>query len=213
MATGGGRSRDGRAARAHRHDAKHKQIFTSRTWNEVAECVHSGLVGAGYRWCAGKHSRYHPNANHEDENPVVGISVPTSPGWQGEAGSPRWTTSHQAVLLFLPLPALEGFALRWHSIRHSGSERYPMITKVAMHLGMWLRCPLPPKQPLSPLCAGTCVPSTQDVHFASGHKGAPMLPMGHSLDFPHKRMLTSRDIRERVPSAAVNLLRIMGCSA
>jgi fatty acid desaturase len=55
------------------HDAGHKQIFTSRRWNEIAGYVHSGLTGVSYDWWVGKHSRHHANPNHEDDDPDLDI--------------------------------------------------------------------------------------------------------------------------------------------
>ncbi len=106
------------------HDAGHKQIFTSRRWNDIAGYVHSGLVGVSYDWWVGKHSRHHANPNHEDEDPDVDISVLAFTQRQSAAkrGPLRWIAAHQAFLFF-PLLLLEGFALHWHSIKYAGRER------------------------------------------------------------------------------------------
>ncbi|GLY48953.1 acyl-CoA desaturase [Lentzea sp. NBRC 102530] len=178
------------------HDAGHKQIFASRRWNEVVGYVHSGIVGVSYDWWVGKHSRHHANPNHEDEDPDVDISVLAFTQRQGEAksGALRWIASKQAVLFF-PLLLLEGFALHWHSIRHSGRERAVMIANVVVYLAVvfWV---------LSPVYAVAFVLVHQALwgfymgcSFAPNHKGMPVLSAGHTLDFLRKQVLTSRNIR------------------
>jgi fatty acid desaturase len=178
------------------HDAGHKQIFTSKRWNEVAGYVHSGLTGVSYDWWVGKHNRHHANPNHEDEDPDVDISVLAFTHRQAAAkrGALRWVASHQAVLFF-PLLLLEGFALHWHSIRHSGRERSLMIAHVVVYLAVvfWV---------LSPVHAIAFVLVHQGLwgfymgcSFAPNHKGMPVLSAGHSLDFLRKQVLTSRNIR------------------
>ncbi|MCG8921228.1 acyl-CoA desaturase [Lentzea sp. CC55] len=178
------------------HDAGHKQIFASRKWNEIAGYVHSGLVGVSYDWWVSKHNRHHANPNHEDEDPDVDISVLAFTQRQGLAkrGPLRWIASRQAVLFF-PLLLLEGFALHWHSIRHSGRERPLMIANVVVYLVVvfWV---------LSPVYAISFVLVHQAVwgfymgcSFAPNHKGMPVLSAGHSLDFLRKQVLTSRNIR------------------
>ncbi len=178
------------------HDAGHKQIFTSRKWNEIAGYVHAGLTGVSYDWWVSKHNRHHANPNHEDEDPDVDISVLAFTQRQGAAkrGPRRWIASHQAVLFF-PLLFLEGFALHWHSIRHGGRERFLMIANVVVYLGVvfWV---------LSPVYAVAFVLVHQGLwgfymgcSFAPNHKGMPVLSAGHSLDFLRKQVLTSRNIR------------------
>ena len=178
------------------HDAGHKQIFSSRKWNEVVGYVHSGLVGVSYDWWVSKHNRHHANPNHEDEDPDVDITVLAFTQRQGLAkrGPLRWIASHQAVLFF-PLLFLEGFALHWHSIRHSGRERVVMIANVVVYLAVvfWV---------LSPVYAIAFVLVHQALwgfymgcSFAPNHKGMPVLSAGHTLDFLRKQVLTSRNIR------------------
>ncbi|MFD4676589.1 fatty acid desaturase family protein [Lentzea sp. NPDC058450] len=178
------------------HDAGHKQIFASRRWNEVVGYVHSGIVGVSYDWWVGKHSRHHANPNHEDEDPDVDISVLAFTQRQGEAksGVLRWIAARQAFLFF-PLLFLEGFALHWHSIRHSGRERAVMIANVVVYLAVvfWV---------LSPVYAIAFVLVHQALwgfymgcSFAPNHKGMPVLSAGHTLDFLRKQVLTSRNIR------------------
>lgn len=178
------------------HDAGHKQIFASRRWNEITGYVHSGLVGVSYDWWVGKHNRHHANPNHEDEDPDVDISVLAFTRRQGVAkrGALRWIASRQAVLFF-PLLLLEGFALHWHSIRHSGRERTVMIANVVVYLAIvfWV---------LSPVYAIAFILVHQALwgfymgcSFAPNHKGMPVLSAGHTLDFLRKQVLTSRNIR------------------
>ncbi|KOV84121.1 acyl-CoA desaturase [Nocardia sp. NRRL S-836] len=177
------------------HDAGHKQIFASRRWNEITGYFHSGLIGVSYDWWVGKHSRHHANPNHEDEDPDVDISVLAFTQRQGAAksGALRWIAARQAVLFF-PLLLLEGYALHWHSIRHSGRERYLMIANVVVYLGVvfWV---------LSPAYAIAFVLVHQGLwglymgcSFAPNHKGMPVLSAGHSLDFLRKQVLTSRNV-------------------
>jgi fatty acid desaturase len=177
------------------HDAGHKQIFASRRWNQITGYLHSGLVGVSHDWWVSKHNRHHANPNHEDEDPDVDISVLAFTQRQSAAkrGPLRWIAARQAVLFF-PMLLLEGFALHWHSVRHSGRERYVMIANVVVYLGVvfWV---------LSPAYAIAFVLVHQGLwglymgcSFAPNHKGMPVLSAGHSLDFLRKQVLTSRNI-------------------
>jgi fatty acid desaturase len=178
------------------HDAGHKQIFTAKRWNLLTGYVHSGLIGVSHDWWVSKHNRHHANPNHEDEDPDVDISVLAFTQKQGESkrGPLRWIASHQAALFF-PLLLLEGYALHWHSIRHSGRERFMMIAHVVVYLAavFWV---------LSPVYAIAFVLVHQGVwgfymgcSFAPNHKGMPVLSAGHTLDFLRKQVLTSRNVR------------------
>ncbi len=177
------------------HDAGHKQIFASRRWNQITGYLHSGLVGVSHDWWVSKHNRHHANPNHEDEDPDVDISVLAFTQRQSAAkrGPLRWIAARQAVLFF-PMLLLEGFALHWHSVRHSGRERYVMIANIVVYLGVvfWV---------LSPGYAIAFVLVHQGLwglymgcSFAPNHKGMPVLSAGHSLDFLRKQVLTSRNI-------------------
>ena len=58
------------------HDAAHRQIFASGTWNEWASLVIANLyAGMSYGWWQHKHSRHHAKPNQVGADPDIGTGA------------------------------------------------------------------------------------------------------------------------------------------
>ena len=103
------------------HDAAHRQMFTSSTWNAwTARILAGGFAGLSFAWWRAKHNMHHKAPNLE------GPTTPTSaPGRSRSppASSPQRTTGFAGWFvqrqgwLFFPLLTLEGLNLHAESIR------------------------------------------------------------------------------------------------
>ena len=186
------------------HDAGHKQIFRGRRANDRVGYALGGLVGISYGWWMGKHTRHHASPNHEDDDPD--LEIPMLAFTQGQSrnrrGFLRWTARHQAALFF-PLLLLEGLSLHWSSIeavwrREGGAHRREAVLLFA-HIAAYLTAVF---LVLSPPIAVAFIAVHQGLwgvymgcSFAPGHKGMPTYTGETQLDFLHKQVLTSRNVR------------------
>ncbi|MCE6993493.1 acyl-CoA desaturase [Saccharothrix sp. S26] len=186
------------------HDAGHRQVFADHKNNQVMGLLLGNLlIGVGYGWWMGKHTRHHANPNHEDEDPDVDIAVLAFSAEQAERkrGFFRWVVKHQAWLFF-PLLLLEGFSL--HVISTAAAVRREVkgwrleLVLMGMHVVVYLTTVF---LLMSPLKAVVFIAVHQGVFgvymgisFAPNHKGMPVLQAGHQLDFLRKQVLTSRNV-------------------
>ncbi|TQM80687.1 fatty acid desaturase [Saccharothrix saharensis] len=186
------------------HDAGHRQVFADHKTNQTMGLLLGNLlIGVGYGWWMGKHTRHHANPNHEDEDPDVDIAVLAFSAEQAERkrGFFRWVVKHQAWLFF-PLLLLEGFSL--HVISAAAAVRREVkgwkleLVLMAVHVVVYLGAVF---LLMSPLKAVVFIAVHQGVFgvymgisFAPNHKGMPVLQAGHQLDFLRKQVLTSRNV-------------------
>ncbi|MFE9746201.1 fatty acid desaturase family protein [Saccharothrix saharensis] len=186
------------------HDAGHRQVFADHKTNQTMGLLLGNLlIGVGYGWWMGKHTRHHANPNHEDEDPDVDIAVLAFSAEQAERkrGFFRWVVKHQAWLFF-PLLLLEGFSL--HVISTAAAVRREVkgwrleLVLMAVHVVVYLGAVF---LLMSPLKAVVFIAVHQGVFgvymgisFAPNHKGMPVLQAGHQLDFLRKQVLTSRNV-------------------
>jgi fatty acid desaturase len=185
------------------HDAGHKQIFRTRRPNDAIGIAHGGLVGMSYQWWITGHNRHHANPNHEDHDPDLDIPALafTSRQARMKRGFLRWMAKHQAVLFF-PLLTLEGLNLHVSGIkavwRGDTTMRRLEGALLTTHLAGYLVAVF---LVLSPGVAVVFIVVHQALwgiymgsSFAPNHKGMPTMT-GRPLDFLHRQVLTSRNIR------------------
>jgi fatty acid desaturase len=102
------------------HDAAHRQMFTSSTWNAwTARILAGAFAGLSFAWWRTKHNRHHKGPNHEGYDPDIGPgTIAFTPGIVAErtTGFAGWLVKHQGWLFF-PLLTLEGLNLHAESIR------------------------------------------------------------------------------------------------
>jgi len=188
------------------HDAAHRQIFRSGRWNDWASLVVGDLfVGMSYGWWQHKHTRHHATPNQEGADPDIELPVIvfTSKQAAGRPASIRWLIGHQGWFFF-PILLLEGLSLHASSVRrvlarepvrHRWVEIGFLATRVLGFLALvcWVLSPgkaavfLAVQLGLFGLYMG--------LSFAPNHKGMPLVPRGVRLDFLHRQVLMSRNIR------------------
>lgn len=189
------------------HDAAHRQIFASATWNDWTARVLSGLfTGLSVTWWKGKHTRHHAAPNQEGRDPDIapGLLAFTPTIAEGRsAGVPGWFQRHQGWLFF-PLLTLEGINLHVASIReltgggHSRHRAIELSLILARHTvlvgGLFLL--LPPSKALVFLVVQEAVLGLWlGASFAPNHKGMPIVPPSMRIDFLHRQVLMSRNVR------------------
>ncbi|MFI9006622.1 fatty acid desaturase family protein [Actinosynnema sp. NPDC053489] len=186
------------------HDAGHRQVFAEHRTNQVMGLLLGNLlIGVGYGWWMGKHTRHHANPNHEDEDPDVDIAVLAFSAEQAERkrGFFRWVVKHQAWLFF-PLLLLEGFSLHVIStaaaVRGEVKDRRLELVLLAAHFAVYLTAVFllmsPGKAVLFIAVHQGVFGVYMGISFAPNHKGMPVLQAGHQLDFLRKQVLTSRNV-------------------
>lgn len=186
------------------HDAGHKQILRTHRANDVIGYIHGGMVGLSYGWWMDQHTRHHANPNQEQDDPDIHIPALafTEEQSAGKRGFLRWVARYQAFLFF-PLLLLEGLSLHVSSVqtlwRPRLRARKTEAILLAAHFAAYLTVVF---LVLSPLTAVVFILVHQCLwgvymgcSFAPGHKGMPILPRGHSLDFLRRQVLTSRNVR------------------
>ncbi len=188
------------------HDAAHRQMFLSKAWNEWTARVLSGaVVGLSYGWWRSKHNRHHANPNKVDRDPDVAsgvLALTREIADQRAAGLRGWCTSHQGWLFF-PLLMLEGINLHVASVRslvgtrdrHRMVELLLIVVRFAVLLGLLLLL-LPLGKVVAFLAIQLAVFGLLlGGSFAPNHKGMPIVPRDLKVDFLHRQVLMSRNVR------------------
>ena len=187
------------------HDAGHRQIFRSRRANDLVGLIHANLLlGVSFGWWVGKHNRHHSNPNHEELDPDISITALafTADQANSKRGLVRLVARYQG-LLFFPLLLLEAAHLHMASIkaivagrgRAGAVEGLLLLVHVAAYTAVVLLV-------LTPLQAVPFILVQQGLFglylgcsFAPNHKGMPTLGDEEELDFLHRQVLTSRNVR------------------
>jgi fatty acid desaturase len=187
------------------HDVGHRQIFPSPRWNNLVGLACADLAtGISYGYWVDKHNRHHSHPNEIGADPDVGPGVISWTAEQAGArtGLGRVVARHQAALFF-PLASLEAVSLHVSSaralgrkpVRHTPTEAVLLLAHAGVYLGAVFLA-------LSPLRALAFIAVQQGVFglylacaFAPNHKGMPMPAAGQRLDFVHRQVTTSRNVR------------------
>jgi fatty acid desaturase len=187
------------------HDAGHRQIFRSRRANDLVGLVHGNLLlGMSFDWWVGKHNRHHSNPNHEDLDPDISITALAFTADQASSkhGLVRLIARYQGFLLF-PLLLLEAAHLHMASIKAIVTGRGLAVAVegllLLVHVAAYTAAVL---LVLTPLQAVAFILVQQGLFglylgcsFAPNHKGMPTLSDEEELDFLHRQVLTSRNVR------------------
>jgi fatty acid desaturase len=193
------------------HDGGHQQMFSSRHANDlVGRLAGNLLVGLSYGWWVGKHNRHHANPNKEGHDPDIGDGVLafTTTQIAARTGGIGRVIARCQAWLFFPLLTLEGLNLHVASVRallpHAersarGGSRPSEALLLVVHLGAYIGGLL---LVMSPLKVVMFVAIHQAVFglymgcsFAPNHKGMPTLTANTELDYLHRQVLTSRNVR------------------
>lgn len=187
------------------HDAGHRQIFRSRRANDLLGLVHANLaIGLSYGWWIDKHNRHHANPNTEGADPdIIVAPLAFSRGQAGGLRGLRAAFVRVQGYLFLPLLTLEAMSLHLSSIqavfRAKLRRRPTEIALLATHAVLYLTAVF---VVLSPVQGVVFIAVHQGLFgvylgsaFAPNHKGMPILDAGNDLDYLHRQVLTSRNVR------------------
>ena len=187
------------------HSAGHRQIFWSRRLNDLVGLACADLgTGISYGYWVDKHNRHHSHPNQVGSDPDVGPGVIswTPEQTASKTGLGRALAKHQAALFF-PLVCLEALnlhvssarSLRTSVVRHKPAEVALLVAHAAFYLGAVFVV-------LSPLRAVAFLVVQQGVFglylgcaFAPNHKGMTMPAPGQKLDFVHRQVTTSRNVK------------------
>ncbi len=190
------------------HDAAHRQMFTSSTWNAwTARILAGAFAGLSFAWWRGKHNAHHKGPNLEGYDPDIGPgAIAFTPGIvaQRSAGLAGWFVKRQGWLFF-PLLTLEGLNLHVESIRAARDTSSPLpwrrveLVLVVVRLSAYVAILLA----FLPLGKATAFFAVQmavfgfclGASFAPAHKGMPLVPPEMKLDFLRRQVMVSRNVR------------------
>jgi fatty acid desaturase len=189
------------------HDAAHRQIFASGKANDWASLVIGNLfVGMSYGWWRHKHTRHHANPNKQGSDPDIELPViAVTPERVERVRNPllKWVMSHQGWFFF-PILLLEGLSLHASSVRRvlardRVERRWAEIVFLGVRLIGFVVLAF---VVLSPGLAFAFLGVQLGVFgfymgitFAPNHKGMAVVPPETKLDFLHRQVLTSRNVR------------------
>jgi fatty acid desaturase len=187
------------------HDAGHRQIFGSRRANDLIGLAHANLlVGVSFHWWVGKHNRHHSNPNHEDLDPDISITALafTSDQAASKHGLVRLIARYQAWLFF-PLLLLEAAHLHLASSKAilAGRGRTNTVEGLLLlaHVAGYTTALALVLSPLQAVAFALLQQGLFGLYlgcsFAPNHKGMPTLTNDQELDFLHRQVLTSRNVR------------------
>jgi fatty acid desaturase len=188
------------------HDASHRQMFTSATWNSwTARILAGGFAGLSFAWWRAKHNLHHKGPNRAGFDPDIAAGaisftpeiVETRTGFSG------WLVQRQGWFFF-PLLTLEGLNLHVSSIRSTLNPastqpwRRLELVLVGIRLAAYVAVLLV-FLPLGMAAAffaiqmavfGVCLGAA----FAPAHKGMPIVPATMKLDFLRRQVMVSRNV-------------------
>jgi fatty acid desaturase len=187
------------------HEAAHRQVFASNTWNDrAARYGGTFLAGVSYAWWMNKHTRHHGNPNTVGKDPDISFEAisfrPVDAA--GKRGLMRALVRVQGYAFF-PMLLLEGVNLHWQSIRTyvtgTGTpgrwrEASVFLVRFVLYLGVlfWF---LPVGMAFGFLGVQLAVFGFyMGIAFAPNHKGMPIIEDGQKVDFFSRQVLTSRNI-------------------
>lgn len=189
------------------HDAAHRQVFVSSTWNDWTSRILSAVfAGLCFGWWKGKHNQHHARPNEEGRDPDIApgaLAFTRDVAASRRPGLGTWFLRRQGWLFF-PLLTLEGLNLHYAGLRQILADRTVPhrrleITLVSLRLSAYvvaLALLLPPglavafffvQMAVFGLCLG--------ASFAPSHKGMPIVPKDSRIDFLRRQVLMSRNVR------------------
>jgi fatty acid desaturase len=194
------------------HDAGHRQITRSRRAAEVLGLIHLNLLlGAANGWWVAHHNRHHSDPNNLDRDPdtlrrPVLFDVSELPV-KGRTAGRRLLIRFQAVLFFVLLGQeavrvrTAGFrAARAGALRNAALELGLAIVHIGLFLGaVFLVLPVGLALAFI-LVSQVALGLGLGAVFAPNHKGMPVYRDGTDLDWLHRQVLTSRNIRVGRPA-------------
>ncbi|CAN5153603.1 MAG: fatty acid desaturase family protein [Nocardioides sp.] len=189
------------------HDAAHRQIFASATWNAwAARILAGGFAGLSFGWWRVKHNRHHKGPNQEGFDPDIaaGALAFTPQIAETRTGLAGWLVKRQGWFFF-PLLTLEGLNLHWSSVRFglAAGAVHPwrrfetglVLVRLASYIAV-LFVFLPVGMAAAFFGVQMAVFGVYlGATFAPAHKGMPIVPASMKLDFLRRQVMVSRNVR------------------
>ncbi len=186
------------------HDAGHRQIFGRPKQNDAVMLLMGLLTGASASWWFSTHNDHHNNPNNLDLDPSTMLPILAFSRRQASArkGVLGFVIRFQAYYFF-PLLLLEALGARLASVMFlmSGRARSPRFEALGMlvHVvayGALLFTLLPVGQALLfMLVHQTLFGLYMGSVFAPNHKGMLVTHKASRIDFLHRQVLASRNIK------------------
>jgi len=186
------------------HDAAHQQIFARPRSNDIAARVLASLcAGLGYGWWLGKHDTHHSAPNQRGRDTDIESKVLAFyPEALTDLRRAHVRLLRRQGFLFFPLLLLEGFNLHVDSARELLHRRGRRPLDVALPIAHWAVYAAAATAVMSPGRAAVfvavdlaCFGVLLGGAFAPNHTGMPVLDRGTRLDFLHRQVTASRNVR------------------
>lgn len=188
------------------HEASHRQIFASGKVNDwVGRILATGVVGISYHWWMHKHSRHHAKPNQKGADPdIEQDTIAFLPEDAAKSRGAFALITRNQGWLFFPLLTLEGINLHFRSIlslfdKGRVEHRYLELALIGLRLSLYVAVLfwfLPLGMAFAFLGVQLAVFGVyMGASFAPNHKGMPILENDTSLDFLHRQILTSRNLK------------------
>ncbi|WP_460363202.1 fatty acid desaturase family protein [Actinocorallia lasiicapitis] len=189
------------------HDSGHKQISTVRGKSQFIGRIHMNLLlGVAYGWWINHHNRHHSDPNNLDKDPdtIRRQVIFAVDEMEAKAGTPfkRFVIRFQSVMFFVLL-GQEAVRLRRSGVQAARAGRLPTplleLGLCVLHLAayvtivFWAMPPL--KAVLFILIHQILFGLYLGGVFAPNHKGMVVYRNDTELDWLHRQVLTSRNIK------------------
>lgn len=189
------------------HDAAHRQLFASRGWNEwTSRIVACLLVGISYGWWMDKHNSHHGHPNQLGKDPDIDSRVLAfTPEATDQRTGLRAKLAKRQGWFFIPLLFLEGLNLQVQSLKmlltrpkvpHRVTE---LILIFLRHIAYFILI-------FTILPAGMAFAAfgvqigffglLLGGAFALNHIGMPTVGADMRVDFLHRQVIMSRNIKD-----------------
>jgi fatty acid desaturase len=198
------------------HDATHNQILRSSGRNYVLSLVLFNLCLGGSRgWWADKHNIHHAQPNRLGTDPDIdgGVIAVSAEQVLEARGIARRIMRHQAGVI-APLLSLGVLQIHVDSarflfrrgLRNAGAEAGLLIAHYVAYLGGLILLLGVGRGLLFALVHQLLLGLYLGGSFLPNHMGMTILGSGESMDFLHRQVLTSRNIRGRLADVVLGAL-------
>ena len=194
------------------HDAGHRQVFGKTSQNDLLMLAVGYVVGTSRSWWFGTHNAHHSHPNDLELDPNTALPM--------LAFSEQQALNQQRLLrkamrfqvfYFFPLLGLEAVGVRAASLQFlfARKSKYPLVEGVGIVLHLaWYATLLFYVMPIEQVALFFLVHQGltgfyMGMIFAPNHKGMLVPDPAEPLDFFHRQVLSSRNIK---PSPLVDFL-------
>jgi fatty acid desaturase len=186
------------------HDAGHRTIFASTSWNNLLGEVFSVFLGMGFTSWRLTHNVHHAHTNMDGEDPDLQIPLHafTAQQIQRQGRIARGLRRYQATV-FYPMRTLVVFSRRLASIDHLRHRQLGprLVCEIALWVAglvAWFILPFIMFPMTKAVLFFFIVHPTMGFYlsnvFAPNHKGMPQFQKGLKISFLEQQIRTSRNV-------------------